>query len=731
MKRVLLCLALLPLISFCLEKEESKKSPEAEAAEKAARVAEMTKVFQSSVVTVRFRMKVQPDGSSPEASLNYRCPCCGNGSRHVENSIEKDMPCEIAGFVLASNRVLVQDLALRPQWFERLEVCKGGTGIPARVVARFPQEHALLLETEQALAGVVPLAFTGDATNKPSLFGLVTEPDGRVQAGLRNVNRDFRYWPATGEALCSAVPNTIVVDASNRAVSVQMRMSRSLADVVPKPPSQWSSEPADALEARVSALEARLRKGILPIYLHIDEEKKESRSRFRFVMDDDDPKASGDVDTVGYVLAGGDVLVPLNLDSGKIASLDKMEATLPDNSRCSLEFVGAFAEYGYFLLRFVDGKIPDAVQPIVCSQANADALIFASAYRARPKNRNGEVKIDLAPREITGFKRVRSGLVVPDCMTEESGTVLFSSAGEILALGGVVRMVGDSWRARTAVSGTELARLVNVRDFDPEFAVRKGKDRIRVAWIGVETQAMTKELARQKKAQGFLSREDGTGALVSKVYPQTPADKAGVKEGDVLLWVRKASGQRHERLGTREGSGLGMDLDSLFESMPVSFFDRYGATPWPQVESGVNETFTKMGIGTKVVLAWVSDGVRREAELILEQAPVHYRTAKRIRNRTLGIVAADLTFEVRAYLKLAADAPGVVITKMKDGSPAAVAGLRPMEVITEVNGQPVSSAIRFAEMIKGQKELSFAVRRLNATRIVRIQLKEQSDGEGK
>ena len=32
---------------------------------------------------------------------------------------------------------------------------------------------------------------------------------------------------------------------------------------------------------------------------------------------------------------------------------------------------------------------------------------------------------------------------------------------------------------------------------------------------------------------------------------------------------------------------------------------------------------------------------------MLEQAPVHYRTARRIRNRTLGLVAADLTFSVR------------------------------------------------------------------------------------
>ena len=133
--------------------------------------------------------------------------------------------------------------------------------------------------------------------------------------------------------------------------------------------------------------------------------------------------------------------------------------------------------------------------------------------------------------------------------------------------------------------------------------------------------------------------------------------------------------------------------------------------------------FTRMGIGTKGVIAWGSNGEKREEELVLEQAPVHYRTARRIRNRTLGLVAADLTFEVRAFLKLANDAPGVVISKMQPGSPSAVAGLRPFEVITSVNGEPVPSVIRFSEMIKGKKDLTFSVRRLDATRIVRIQLK--------
>ena len=318
---------------------------------------------------------------------------------------------------------------------------------------------------------------------------------------------------------------------------------------------------------------------------------------------------------------------------------------------------------------------------------------------------------------------MRGGAVAPAAASDEEGVFLVLDSGEVLSVGAHARAGGERWNSSTVVPGAVMAKLLSSRDFDPEFAVRTGKARIRVAWIGVETQPMTKELARERRAQGFLSDETGSGSLVSKVYPGTPAAKAGVKEGDVLLWARKSTGERREALETRESS-FSIGVGDLFESVPISAFDRLGLpTPWPQVEGGVNETFTKLGIGTKVVLAWVSDGEKHESEIVLEQAPVHYRTAKRIRNRTLGLVAADLTFEVRAYLKLADDAPGVVITKMQEGSPAAVAGLRPLEVITSVNGQDVTSAKRFAEMIKDSKDLTFSVRRLDATRMVQLKVK--------
>ena len=609
MKKTILMLAALAPFAAILAADKPEKSPEEESAEKAVRVRAMATAYAPCTVNVRFRLKRLPDGSFPDTKMQYRCPACGNSALHLSRDNDDDLPCLVTGFVIAPNRALVQDLALRADWLDGLEVVCGTNATPARLVACYPDENAVLLETDRPLAGVRPLAFTGDATNKPSLFHLVTDADGRVKVGLRKVNREFTHYPATGEDWCGATPNTLVVDASNRAVSVQMRLERKLNDVLPKPPSSWRSEPFAEREARIAALEKRVLASILPVYLHIDEEKGGNSGRL--FMFSDESKSSGDVDTFGIALEDGDVLIPLNLDSGKIAALDKMEATLPDGKKVPLEFAGAFAEYGLFLLRFPDGKTPAGVASTRFSAAEPEKLMRQAAYLVQPKNRNGKIQISLAPRAISGFRRVRGGAVVPNEAPEPNGLLLLAS-GEVAALGGHVRSGGESWRSRTAIPGDRLARLVAARDFDPEFSVRKGKDRIRVAWIGVETQAMTKELAREKNAQGYLSADIGRGSLVGKVYTNTPAARVGIKEGDVLLWARRTSSERREKLETRDRE-FGIDIESLFENLPPSMFDRVNVTPWPKVEEGVNDVFTRMGIGTKVVIAWVSNGEKREA----------------------------------------------------------------------------------------------------------------------
>ena len=199
MKKNILTLAALAPIAAILAADKPEKTPEEASAEQAARVRAMAAAYAPCCVNVRFRLKTLPDGSFPDARMQYRCPACGNSGLHVSRDNDDDLPCLVTGFAVATNRVLVQDLALRADWLNGLEVVCGTNAAPARPVACYPDENAVLREADRPLAGMRPLAFTGDATNRPSLFHLVTDSDGRVKAGLRKVNREFTYFPATGE----------------------------------------------------------------------------------------------------------------------------------------------------------------------------------------------------------------------------------------------------------------------------------------------------------------------------------------------------------------------------------------------------------------------------------------------------------------------------------------------------------------------------------------------------
>jgi serine protease Do len=65
----------------------------------------------------------------------------------------------------------------------------------------------------------------------------------------------------------------------------------------------------------------------------------------------------------------------------------------------------------------------------------------------------------------------------------------------------------------------------------------------------------------------------------------------------------------------------------------------------------------------------------------------------------LGAETRDIDANVRSFLKLAPDAPGVLVVRAERGTPAARSGLRKDDLITAVDAQPVTSAVQFNRLI--------------------------------
>ena len=167
-------------------------------------------------------------------------------------------------------------------------------------------------------------------------------------------------------------------------------------------------------------------------------------------------------------------------------------------------------------------------------------------------------------------------------------------------------------------------------------------------WLGVTIQPLTPELAKA------FQRDDKRGALVSSVADGSPAQKAGLKPGDII---------------------------TEYNGRPVAKSD--------DLPRAVAET----PVGKDVALTITRDGkaMTLTAKVGELDDPSKAMSAKAESKSGLGVSVRPLSPSLARELGLKAT-QGVVIADVADGSPAATAGLRPRDVIVEADHNKVTSA---------------------------------------
>ena len=189
-------------------------------------------------------------------------------------------------------------------------------------------------------------------------------------------------------------------------------------------------------------------------------------------------------------------------------------------------------------------------------------------------------------------------------------------------------------------------------------------------FLGVTIQSLTPTLAQQFKLDRI------TGALVADVSPGSPADTAGLKSRDVI---------------------------QQFNSKPVK--------DSAQFKLQVAETSP----GTKVPIQVYRDGETKTLEVTLKNAP-NQKVASADRtddnghdtDALSGVAVADLDQNLRSQANVPDNVKGAVITDVRPNSPAYEAGLRPGDVITEINKQSVKNAdeaVKLTEKPAGSQTL--------------------------
>ena len=633
-------------------------------------------------------------------------------------------PKRFPAFAISEDEFVIADPLVREKHLDRIEVCFRDDKVPAKEIGRFVNPDAVLLKAERPVKGVKPLAFQkGDPVEK-----LIWKWQGdtlTVSSAGVGTNDSVVVVASTGRVFRKGVANALYLDKDRNPVWLDFGSRFEIPDgkFDYVPPAEWTRLSADEYEKSAKRMEDRLAAAMLGIVIHLNPVDKENSSRHYSRYDDDG--GNNEIDALGFAIEGR-VLVPSDLNGEKISRLGKVEATFPDGSKTNLVFAGAIAEWNAIVFDIPEG-FKDKVTPLAVAKGAPEDFDNRVAWVMTAENENGHVVTTAVRRRFSGVKFVRGAGFVPFVGEWRSGVrgdsddddmwsrgfkaFVLDGDGNIAAFALCRRFSSSRWARddTEAVTMADLSRFIAGEGFNPEFMPRKEEERNRFVWLGTEAVRLTDALAREKKAQSFI-REYSRPPYVTEVYPDSPAAKAGLQVGDILLAVRRGS--------ERERS-LEADYDYSYSS----------SGPWPEVENSLNTLMTEFGAGAKVTIVYARDGKRCEAPVVLGPAPVHYKNAPKARNRTLGLSVRDMTFEVRRFFKFDEKAPGIVIAKVKPGSPADVAGLSEHELVTEVNGEKVTSAKDFAAKVKGKKDLVFAVRRLAQTRMVKIHVEPDADAE--
>jgi hypothetical protein len=637
-----------------------------------------------------------------------------------EETIREERPLEMPGIAIAPDRVLTPDMTIHPRFIESIAVRCGDQVVKASVESIAVERTAQILKLEKPLTDAKPLAVdpeAGDPTfavayeHSNGLWVTLIAP---IAKALANVETGHKGSPNQGFS--------IVTDRQGRVAGLDTNGWLPADGSWREPPAKWELISAEELAAKIAETKERLANSVFRVELTFRSPRKSPA----FYTPEDE---ISQLNALGSLVGPRQLAIMSKLDPKLTARLDRIRVYLPDDKIVEAKFAGSLKDYGLMM-----AELPEALEgAIKLSDARPvdfdDRLLIAAEVRLQ-----GDQRLDYVHYgRIVGYQLGWKRQVYPMVNTGQMTTML-DLDGTVVAMP-AMRREKVTMRDRGGYASLQLTAARYVKDVLANLSENLDVANVpltedqenRLAWLGVELQPMDPELARLHKV-AELTSNGRTGAIVSYVYEGSPADKAGIKAGWVLLRLHfpespKPMEVQIERYPFSERMFPWEQLDRVSEE----YFDRI-PRPWPPVENAVTRAMTDYGFGKKFQAEFFHDGKAERKPMVVEQSPPHYDTASRYKAAALGLTVQDLTYEALRYYNLTDKDPGVLPAKIEPGSEASLAGIKPLEIITHVNDKPVLDIADFEKLIQGQAELRLTVKRMNRGRVVKITLDEPIGG---
>jgi serine protease Do len=443
-----------------------------------------------------------------------------------------------------------------------------------------------------------------------------------------------RGWLAAGLA--------VVMGAAVIALVPQLGFSRTA------PAQLWSDEPPKASGQTVQAPDwVAIAKALKPAVVNVSTKKMESGPSVPKGMDPDDPfsqffrqferrphavRSLGSgfiIHADGYIVSNNHV----------VDGASEIRVRLSDGRELPAKVRGRDPKTDLVLLKIEATGLPTIpVGDSSTLEAGAPVMAIGNPFGLAQTVTTGIV---------SGTGRVIGGGPYDDFIQTDTSINPGNSGGPLINARGQAIGINAAIFSQSGGSiGIGFAIPVNLAK--PVLTQLADSGRVVRGWLGVAIQPVTPELAKS------LKLSDSTGALVSSVTDDSPAEKAGLKAGDVIVEFNG------ERVAKADRLPSAVAVTPVGREVPISI--------------------VRDGKPLKLTAKVGEQAETREAAAKPERAPAK-----------LGLSVEPVTPRLAREMKLK-DTQGVIVRAVEEDSPAAEAGIQAGDVIVEVDRHTIRNA---------------------------------------
>jgi len=355
------------------------------------------------------------------------------------------------------------------------------------------------------------------------------------------------------------------------------------------------------------------------------------------------------IDDAGYVLTNEHV----------VSNADKITVTLPDGREFDGKVKGKDVRSDLAIVK-IDGKdlpiaeLGDSDDLRIGQWSIAIGNPFGYAVgSAQPTVTVGVVSaLDRNLPVASGRDRDYSGLIQTDAAINpgNSGGPLVDIRGRIVGINVAIFSTSGGYQ------GVGFAIPINTAK-QIVGALIEGK-KVLYGWLGINVQEVDEKLAE------YFKVDESRGVLVVKVLPDSPAEKSGLTDGDIIL---KFNGKEVK------------DLRSLLKMVG------------------------RAEVGKKVKAEILRNGKPKTVTVEIGERPEEISDFGEVSEEVWrGLEVSDITKDIAERFNLKADF-GVVVTNVEVGSSADEAGIMVGDIIDSINKKPVKNLKDYSEMVSSIK----------------------------